>query len=134
MFRELEIMKTLRLILIAVILTVASVLSVVKAAPQGLAKQPEMVGMRSTSTMPMSGTRLPQAAAFGSETTYGEFAGPPRSGHIRKEDGDGDGFEDEDEPDAPYDPYPIGDAALPLALLALAYLIVRVARTRKRDV
>lgn len=133
MFRELEIMKTLRLILIAVILTVASAFSMANDKYPGFAKQPE-VGMRSTSSLQLSGTRLPQAAAFGSETTEGEQAGPPKSGHIRKV-GEDDGFETgETEPDAPGDPFPIGDAALPLALLALAYLIVRVARTRKRDV
>ena len=74
-----------------------------------------------------TGSTLPQAAVEGTTTTYDESNGGSNSnkGAIRKgRPGDWTN---------PYDD-PIGDAAIPLALLALAYLIMRVMRSRKRRV
>ena len=76
-----------------------------------------------------TGSHLPQAAVEGTTTTYDE-GGTGKHGHIRRV-GD-DGFEEEEDPDNPGEPNPIGDAAWPLMLLALAYLIIRVERKRMR--
>ena len=77
-----------------------------------------------------SGSTLPQAAVTGTSTTYDT---PPagRSGHIRRV-GEDDGFENEDDPDNPGEPFPIGDGQIALMLLACAYLILRVVRRRTR--
>ena len=70
-----------------------------------------------------TGSTLPMAATDG--TTFGETEATQSAGHpgsIRRRPPDWE------------DPYkdPIGDAAIPLALCALAYLIVRVGRKRTR--
>lgn len=75
-----------------------------------------------------TGSTLPQAAIDGVTTTE-EQESPSRHGHIRRV-GDDDEFEDEGDPTKPADPFPIGDAAIPLALLACAYLIIRVRRAK----
>ena len=116
-------MKTLRYLLILI-----GLVSVLSLGAQDLAKQPTPE-MRSTSTMVSSGSALPQAAVTGTKTTYDTQ--PGRTGNARKTVG-GDGFEDDPDPDAPSEPFPIGDAMLPLALCALAYLLWRVARKRTR--
>ena len=74
-----------------------------------------------------TGSTLPQAAVDGPTTTYDE--GSSHKGGIRKIGGGNTGGG----PDDREDPYadPIGDAALPLALLACAYLIMRVVRKRR---
>ena len=71
-----------------------------------------------------TGSTLPQAAIDGVTTTE-EQESSGRHGNIRKWGGSG-------EPGDWEEPYadPIGDAAIPLALLALAYLILRVVRRR----
>ena len=76
-----------------------------------------------------SGSTLPQAAVTGTSTTYDSNGKPER--HIRR------GIDDEDQSEKPEgwdDPMkdPLGDAIIPLALLACAYLIVRGARKRSR--
>ena len=78
-----------------------------------------------------SGSTLPQAAVEGPTTTYDEGTGSHKGG-LRKAGGGQTGGG----PDDREDPYgdPIGDAAIPLALLALAHLIMRVMRSRKRRV
>ena len=105
------------------LLMVVAMVSVLGVYAQGLAQQPE-VQMQSTSTMVGTGSNLPQAATTGvvittDDGSNGSVSG--RQGHIRKS-----------RPGDNKDPYedPIGDAALPLALLACAYLIVRVTRRR----
>ena len=126
MFKELEIMKALRYLLIAVILSTASLLSVANATAQSLAQLPDNE-MRSTSVLPTSGSTLPQAAVEGPTTTYDQ-GGTGKHGHIRRGTGEGD-----TPPSDPHGPMedPIGDAMLPLALLACAYALLRVYR-RKR--
>lgn len=76
-----------------------------------------------------TGSHLPQAAVEGPTTTYGEQAGPHK-GNARRATLEDDDWEDDDDPDIPGEPFPIGGAAIPLALLALAYLIMRVVRKR----
>ena len=120
-----KIMKALRYLLI-----VAGLVSVLSVYAQTLAQQPE-VKMQSTSVMMTSGSTLPQAAVTGAyvtgstpETYSITKPGRPRRG------GENDGFEDEDDPENPGEPFPIGDAGWPLALCACAYLIWRATRKR----
>jgi len=124
-------MKALRYLLIVMMLSVASVLF---AAAQNLAQQPQ-AEMKSTSGMMYSGSTLPSAAASGAVVTGSKLGtyDPADASHsgprkAKKEDANGDGWEDEDDPDGPADPFPVGDAALPLALLACAYAIYKVRR------
>lgn len=136
MFKETKIMKALRYLLI-----VMAMVSFLGVNAQGLAQQPK-VQMRSTSGMVFSGSQLPSAAERGTYVTgtvIGTYnpsnaSGPNRA---KKED---DGWADEDDtpgqgdvnPDLPGDLVPLGDAALPLALLACTYVLFRYVRTRKR--
>ena len=72
-----------------------------------------------------SGSTLPQAAIEGPTTTYDEGNNSSHKGHIRR---GLDGGDKDEKPDGWEDPMddPIGDAALPLMLLACAYLGVRI--------
>ena len=146
MFKELEIMeKTLRYLLIAV--TVLSVLSLSAQTHQYTAthsQEQTTYTMQVNPQMPAatmdyrhsdymtSGSTLPQAAVDGPTTTYDEGNNSPHKGHMRRV-GDDDGFEDEDDPDNPGEPFPIGDAGWTLLALAAAYAVLRVYR-RKRSV
>ncbi len=118
--------NTLRYLLIAVILSTASLLSVANATAQSLAQLPDNE-MRSTSVLPASGSTLPQAAVEGPTTTYDEGTGSHKGGIRRAGGGQTGGGPDDRE-----DPYgdPIGDAGWTLMLLACAYLIIRVVRAK----
>ena len=126
MFKDLEIMKALRYLLIVV-----AMISVLSVRAQRYA-QPPQVQMYSTSAMISSGSTLPSAATTGAiltgstpgtyEQAYRPGGGPRRVGE--------DEFEDEEEPVAPANPFPIGDGLIPLLLLAGAYLIWRATRRR----
>ena len=118
--KELKIMKALRYLLI-----VMGLMSVLSISAQALAQQPE-AQMQSTSVMPSAGSTLPSAAADGAVLTGstmgtytpaspGKPSGPRRIGGGNSGGGDG--------PTNPDDPWktPLGDAAWPLALLALAF-------------
>ena len=120
-------MKALRYLLIAVILSTASLLSVANATAQSLAQLPDNE-MRSTSVLPSSGSTLPQAAVDGPTTTCDE-GGTGKPGHIRRGLGGGGEGEPSDRPE-PWE-NPIGDAAWTLLALAAAYAVLRVYR-RKR--
>ena len=128
-------MKALRYLLMVV-----AMVSVLSVRAQSLAKQPSS-DFRSTSIMQNSGSMLPQAATTGAVLTGetpGTYSSVYHPGGPRKtvvDGGDGDGWDDEDgdDPDKKEnEPFPIGDAVWPLALLACAYLIIRVVRARKR--
>jgi len=126
-------MKALRYLLMVMMLNVASLAF---ATAQSLAQQPE-VYMQSTSGMVYSGSQLPSAAADGAVltgSTVGTYtpASPGKPSGPRKIGGGNSGGGTG--PSNPDDPWktPLGDAAWPLALLACAYLIVRVVRARKR--
>ena len=120
---------TLRYLLIAAILSIASVLSAANTATQTLAQQPEIIQMQSTSVMQTSGSHLPQAAVEGTTTTYDEEE--TGKGHVRKAGGGQTGGG----PDGREDPYgdPIGDAAIPLVLCALAYVVLRNLKFSRRE-
>lgn len=80
-----------------------------------------------------SGSTLPQAAVEGTTTTYDQGNNGPRKGGPRRATLGDDDWED-DTPHDDEEPWstPIGDAAIPLALLACAYLIIRVVRRRAK--
>lgn len=120
-------MKALRYLLIAVILSTASLLSVANATAQSLAQLPDNE-MRSTSVLPTSGSTLPQAAVEGPTTTYDQ-GGTGKHGHIRRGTGEGD-----TPPSDPHGPMedPIGDAAWTLLFCAAVFSGV-IAFRRKRQ-
>ena len=124
-------MKKIKYLLI--ILGLASFLSV---QAQGIAQMPT-TPFRSTSTMVGSGSTLPAAANTGvrvtgatvgtyADASYASRSSRPRRGSI----GDGGGFADGDDtpgqgdnnpPELPGDLVPIGDAVLPLMLMAMLF-------------
>ena len=120
-------MKALRYLLI-----VMGLMSVLSISAQALAQQPQ-AQMHTTSIMAGSGSTLPSAAAQGTYvtgTTIGTYTpanatnGPARAKMV----GEDEGWEEGDpDPDNPGNPFPLGDAALPLFLLACVYM-------RKRSV
>ena len=120
-------MKALRYLLIAVILSTASLLSVANATAQSLAQLPDNE-MRSTSVLPTSGSTLPQAAVEGPTTTYDQ-GGTGKHGHIRRGTGEGD-----TPPSDPHGPMedPIGDAGWTLLFCAAVFSGV-IAFRRKRQ-
>ena len=142
MFKDLEIMKALRYLLM--VTAVLSVLSVSAQTPQYgktysprieqvtydrvqvNAQMPEATMGSVSSEFMSSGSTLPQAAVNGVTTTESSKPGIRRIGGGNSGGGSG--------PTNPDDPFatPIGDAAMPLALCALAYLILRVGRKRSR--
>ena len=88
----------------------------------------------STLDAPMmhSGSALPMAAVTGTTTAYNQTPATIAGLHrAKKEDTNGDGWEDEDDPSVPVNPYPLGDAAIPLALLALGYMVYLTYKTSK---
>ena len=76
--------------------------------------------------MMSSGSTLPMAAVTGT-TTANDYA-PAGPNRAKKEDE----WEDEGDPDNPGEPFPLGDAALPLFLLACLYMCARAFLRRKR--
>ena len=128
-------MKALRYLLIVMMLSAASAMF---AAAQSLAQQPK-AEMKSTSGMVYSGSNLPSAAASGAVVT-GSKLGTYAPANATSNEGPRKakrGIDDDDEEEKPggwddpmYDP--IGDAMLPLMLLALAYMGVRAFLRRKR--
>ena len=133
-------MKTLRYLLS--LIAVVSVLSISAQTPNyGTTYKPQStasISAQSETQMPaasmnsinagyvQSGSNLPMAAQSGVVTTYDKS--PSISRPKRAAD------EGDTPPEDPHGPNedPIGDAMLPLALCALAYLIVRVVRRRTR--
>ena len=117
-------MKALRYLLIVI-----AMVSFLSVNAQGLAQMPK-AQMKSTSGMVYSGSQLPSAAVQGTYvtgTTIGTYNPANASGPNRaKKDEE---YEDEDDPNNPGEPSPIGDAAIPLMLLACAFAIYKV---RKR--
>ena len=135
-------MKTLRYLLM--VISLASVMVVRASAPsygkpyypskelsyQGTQVQMPKATMSSTGTAIMhTGSSLPMAAVEGVTTT---IYGGPR--HAKKEDPDPNPFGGEtvEGTENPLEPgTPIGDAALPLMLLAAAYALLRAFRRRQ---
>ena len=120
-------MKALRYLLI-----VMGLMSVLSISAQTLAQQPE-THMQSTSVMVSSGSALPQAAVTGVMVTGSEIGSysPAKSSKPKREVGGGGSTADDEDPDGPEEPFPVGDAAWPLMLLALIYTSVRAFRRRR---
>ncbi len=126
--KELKIMKALRYLLI-----VMGLMSVLSISAQALAQEPQ-AQMQSTSIIAGSGSQLPSAAVDGAVLTgttvgtytpadAGKTSGPNRA---RRGLDDGD-----DDIDPQGQPFPLGDAVWPLALLALAFAFGKwIARTK----
>ena len=133
-------MKALRYLLIVIaLLSVLSVSAQVRTQDWG--KLPQ-IQMQSTSVMVGSGSTLPSAAVNGAVVTGnvpGSYSPAYASSRPRRIDANGNGIDDDletedDDWGETGDPWPtpIGDAALPLALMVCAYLILRGARKRRR--
>jgi hypothetical protein len=106
-------MKTMKQLLIVI-----GLVSLLNLLAQDIYAMPE-AHMYSTSTMVGSGTSLPQAAVTGTSTTYDQSHTPSGPRRI---------IDEEDEKDKENDGWkdpglPIGDAVLPLLLLAAGYAI-----------
>ena len=115
------------------LLMVVAMVSVLGVYAQGTAQFPEAT-MQSTSSMVGTGSTLPQAAVSGASLageTPAAYSPTGRIGHIRKTDENGDGWEDEEDPENPGEPNPLGDVFWPLALLMLVYVGVRVFLKRR---
>lgn len=100
--------------------------------------QAPIVTMRSTSALGGSGSALPQAALTGTYTAD-DLTASSRANGPRRVGGGGWADEDEDPdqkddpaPDLPEDPMPLGDAAIPLTLLALAYALYSIVTRRRK--
>lgn len=125
-------MKTMRYLLIVAMVSVASLAF---ATAQSLAQQPR-AEMHSTSGMVYSGSTLPSAAASGTVTTGSKLGtyspangnGPHKAKRGASEEDGGD-----TPPPDPHGPMedPLGDAAMPLMLLALAYMCARAFLKRR---
>ena len=107
-------MKAMKYILIVIGL----VISLLTSKADVWSKQPE-VCMHSTSAMQLSGSSLPQAAVTGVSTTYDQSAAMSGPRRVIADD------DEEEKPEGWDDPFydPLGDALLPLLLLAAGYAI-----------
>ena len=117
---------------IYIILFCLGVLLAMDVHAQQLAEQPRHI-FQSTSIMPPSGTQLPMAAESGVQMSW-ESQSSKQSPYRPRPRKEGE-FEGGDEPDKPAEPfpYPMGDALIPLALLALGYVLVLYLRRRRRS-
>jgi hypothetical protein len=102
---KVAIMKTIKYI----VLVCALIFSTALMANDNSSSQMPILPFESTSTMPLSGTQLPNASEDGVGIVSTPVTGPHRVGPSNP----------------PADPFddPVGDAILPLALLAAAYLL-----------
>ena len=91
------------------ILIVIGLVSTLTVKAETWSEQPK-ASMHSTSTMPLSGSNLPQAASVGVSTTYDNEAPEPSITTQRRA-----------RPDDWVDPQPLTDAVPCLLLLAVAY-------------
>lgn len=120
-FKEMEIMKAIKLVLI-----VFGLVSVLSLSAQTFAEQPSMQ-MHSTSTMMGSGSELPQAAVTGTYTTY-----TTRTGSNYLPTGPQRASDDTPPADPPGpNEYPLGDIPWFFMLLLVAGYALRVARKHK---
>ena len=126
-------MKALRYLLIVI-----AMVSFLGVNAQGLAQRPE-IKMQSTSGLVCSGSTLPSAAIHGTYVTgtaigtYSPASQPGGPRRITINPGEEPG-PDEGENSEPWKD-PIGDAALPLILLACVYICARAfLRNKKRAI
>lgn len=86
------------------------------------------MGSVSSSTM-YSGSSLPLAAATG--VTTADDTNPSKAPGRPRRVGEDDGFEEEDDPDVPVNPFPLGDGILPMMLMAMLFAGFVALRRRK---
>lgn len=115
-------MKTMKQLLIVI-----GLVSALTICAQTMVEQPQLQ-MQSTSIMMGSGSHLPQAAIEGVTTTYTPSASNIPSGPRRAAAKEDDDTPPSDPPGPNEDP--IGDAILPLALLAAAYVLFLARKKR----
>ena len=118
---------------IYIILFCLGVLLAMDVHAQQLAEQPRHI-FQSTSIMPPSGTQLPMAAETGVQMSW---TNPNMSQSYRPRPRKEGGVADDEDPDSPGEPFPevipVGDALIPLAFLALSYVLVLYLRRRRRS-
>jgi hypothetical protein len=109
---KVAIMKTIKYI----VLVCALIFSTALMANDNSSSQMPILPFESTSTMPLSGTQLPNASEDGVGIVSTPVTGPHRVNPGQK----------------PADPFddPVGDAILPLALLAAAYVLFLARKKR----
>ena len=78
--------------------------------------------------MMQSGSTLPMAAVSGTTMANDNAPGGPK--RAKKDVGGGTSTADDEDPDEPGEPMPIGDAAVPMMLMALAWVMVRMIRRK----
>ena len=86
------------------------------------------IEMRSTSSMVGSGTSLPLAAVSGTTTTA--TYSPANASRGQRRALDDDDIEEGGSTHKPGQPFPIGDAVLPLLLMAMGYMFLRYRKKR----
>lgn len=82
-----------------------------------------------------SGSSLPLAAATGVTTSYDNNPSnvPGRPGRPRRV-GENEGFEEEEkEPEVPVNPFPLGDALLPMMLMAILFAAFITLRRKRSE-
>lgn len=109
---KVAIMKTMKYI----VLVCALILSTALIANDNSTSQMPTLPFESTSTMSLSGTQLPNASEEGVDIVSAPVTGPHRVTPYKP-------------PTDPFDT-PVGDAILPLALLAAAYLLFLARKKR----
>jgi hypothetical protein len=110
---KVAIMKTMKYIVLVCALIFSTALM---ANDNSTSSQMPTLPFESTSTMPLSGTQLPNASEDGVGIVSTPVTGPHRVNPGQK----------------PADPFddPVGDAILPLALLAAAYVLFLARKKR----
>jgi hypothetical protein len=107
------------------ILIVIGLVSILTIKAETWSEQPK-ASMHSTSTMPLSGSNLPQAAVNGTYTTYDQTNAPSGPRRIIDEDDE----KDKEDNGWAEPGLPLGDALLPLLLLAAGYAVYVARRKR----
>lgn len=118
-------MKRLRNIF--VIIAVLTAFSVNAQLPSASVSAPT-VQFQSTSAMTGSGSGVASAVTTGGVFESSMTTGKPLAHKIsvrRNDDKDGDGFEDEPDPNVPANPFPIGDGVWAMIIMAAGYCLFR---------
>ena len=123
-------MKKLMLMMFCMLALSVRAVDFTPASQQREASSMSMQSVNSQSYMTTGSALSPAVYEVGSSSPA---KGPQRPGSLRREGGPGDtGGASDYDPKTPTYEGPIGDAVLPLMLMALAYLGMRVFRARKR--
>ena len=133
-----KIMKTFRYLLVVLIVLLAPLPIKAQFSPTTYTNSVltrNDYQFRSTSTMASSGSQLPLAAVSGT-TTAGNCPAAYASAYVSRPRriGEDEGFDehdsDENEPELPGNPFPVGEGTWVLLLLAAAYGALRLRKLR----